>query len=187
MVRTMDGPIELWRMRKQFTQQLAGCAFMTYVFSISSRNPGRFQVSRDTGLIAMTELLPGTLPYVSCSPDAHRSGITGISAHLPVFATTDVVPFRFTPNMQHFVGPLFTDGLLAPGIMAIGQSLTEPEFDLEYHLCLFSRDEVSSWLSLRQKPWNPTELLFKQSVNANIENLVKKAETLGCRLERDAV
>lgn len=59
MVRTMDGPVELWRMRKQFTSQLAGSGFLTYVLSISSRTPNRFQLSRSTGLVAMTELLPG--------------------------------------------------------------------------------------------------------------------------------
>ncbi|RXW24667.1 hypothetical protein EST38_g1146 [Candolleomyces aberdarensis] len=167
MVRTMDGPIELWRMRKQFTHQLAACGFMTFVLSISSRNPSRFQISRSTGLIAMTELLPG------------------ISSQLPIFATGDVVPFRFTPNMQHFVGTNFMDGILAPSIMAIGQSLSEPEFDLEYHLCLFSRDEVSAWMSMRGKPWN-VDGVFRQSVTANIESIVKKAEGLGCKSERES-
>ena len=59
MMRSMDGPEELWRMRKQYALQIASCSFMTYVFSLSSRHPPRFQVSRATGLIAMTELLPG--------------------------------------------------------------------------------------------------------------------------------
>jgi hypothetical protein len=31
------------------------------------------------------------------------------------------------PNMQHFLGPIFTEGLLTSGIMAIGRCLTEPE------------------------------------------------------------
>lgn len=57
----------------------------------------------------MTELLPG------------------ISSNLPVFATSDVVPFRLTPNMQTFLGPIFTEGILTAGIMAISRSLTEPE------------------------------------------------------------
>lgn len=51
----------------------------------------------------------------------------GISGSLPQFATTDVVPFRLTPNMQNFLGPIFTEGILTSGIMAIGRSLTEPE------------------------------------------------------------
>ena len=59
MIRTMDNPTELWRMRKQFALQIASSSFMTYVFSLSSRHPSRFQVSRATGLVAMTELSPG--------------------------------------------------------------------------------------------------------------------------------
>ena len=46
---------------------------------------------------------------------------------MPVFATSDVVPFRFTPNIQHFIGPILTEGILTSGIMAIGRCLTEPE------------------------------------------------------------
>ncbi|TEB09323.1 hypothetical protein FA13DRAFT_1806650 [Coprinellus micaceus] len=168
MVRTMDGPVELWRMRKQFTSQLAGSGFLTYVLSISSRTPNRFQLSRSTGLVAMTELLPG------------------ISSQLPVFATGDVVPFRFTPNMQHFVGSTFMDGIFAPSIMAIGQSLTDPEFDLDYNMCLFSRDEVTSWMLLRGKPWTPYDPVFRQSVHHNIEYVVKKAETMACKNERES-
>ena len=60
MLRTMDDPSELWRIRKQFALQLAACSFMTYVFCLSSRHPTRFHISRSTGQIAMTELLPGT-------------------------------------------------------------------------------------------------------------------------------
>lgn len=59
MMKTMAGPDELWRMRKQFALQVASCSFMTYIFSLSSRHPARFQISRATGLVAMTELLPG--------------------------------------------------------------------------------------------------------------------------------
>lgn len=44
-----------------------------------------------------------------------------------MFASNDAVPFRFTPNMQRFLGPVFTEGLLATGIMVIGRCLTEPD------------------------------------------------------------
>ncbi|KAF9485316.1 hypothetical protein BDN70DRAFT_848082 [Pholiota conissans] len=166
MVRSMDGPDELWRIRKQFALQVASCSFMTYAFSLSSRHPPRFLVSRATGLIAMTELLPG------------------VSGQTPVFATSDVVPFRLTPNMQNFLGPIFTEGLLTSGIMSIGRSLTEPEFDLEQQLCLLSRDEVSTWLSIRGRPWH-IDGDFKKNVASHTEQIVKKAETMACKLERE--
>jgi transformation/transcription domain-associated protein len=127
MLRTMDDPSELWRIRKQFALQLAACSFMTYVFCLSSRHPTRFHISRSTGQIAMTELLPGTNPHQLSIEVVFNSCKPGVSNQAPVFATSDVVPFRFTPNMQTFIKPIFTDGVLASGIMAIARSLTEPE------------------------------------------------------------
>jgi len=48
----------------------------------------------------------------------------------PVYANTDLVPFRLTPNMQKFLGPIFTEGILVPGLMAMGRALTEPEVSI---------------------------------------------------------
>lgn len=45
----------------------------------------------------------------------------------PIFSTSDVVPFRFTPAFQHFFGPIVTEGIFAPSLMAIGRALTETE------------------------------------------------------------
>jgi transformation/transcription domain-associated protein len=62
MTKTMDGPMELWTMRKQFASQLATVSFMTYLFCIAGRNPSRFTVSRETGKIVMHELTPSKKP-----------------------------------------------------------------------------------------------------------------------------
>jgi transformation/transcription domain-associated protein len=59
MLRAMEGPGELWRMRKQFALQIAGTSFMTHVVCLTSRLPARFHISRRTGQIYMSELLPG--------------------------------------------------------------------------------------------------------------------------------
>jgi len=166
MIRTLNGPSELWRMRKQFTTQLAATSFMTYILCLTSRLPSRFHLSRATGQIAMSELLPG------------------VANQAPVFASNDIVPFRFTPNMQKFVGPVFQEGVLVTGIMAIGRCLTEPEFELEQQLCLFARDEVMTWLHGKGKPWN-FDLAFRTNVAENIKGVVKRAETMACKLERD--
>ncbi|KAJ7682762.1 FAT domain-containing protein [Mycena polygramma] len=164
MIRTMDGPSELWRMRKQFALQIASCSFMTYTLCLTHRTPNRYLFSRTTGQMTMTELVPG------------------MSNQLPIFATNDVVPFRLTPNLQNFLGPIFTEGILTSGIMAIGRSLTEPEFDLEQQLCLFSRDEVMTWL--RGRATN-TDANFRKFVAANIDGVVKRAETMACKIERE--
>lgn len=60
MIRIMDGPSELWRMRKQFASQVATAAFVTFVFCMTSRAPCRFQLSRTTGQMFMSDLVPGT-------------------------------------------------------------------------------------------------------------------------------
>jgi transformation/transcription domain-associated protein len=109
MVKTMNDPAELWRMRKQFTTQLAATCFMTYILCLTSRLPSRFHLSRATGQIAMSELLPSS------------------SSQAPVFASSDVVPFRLTPSLQRFIGSVFQEGILVPSLMAIGRGLTEPE------------------------------------------------------------
>ena len=96
-------------MRKQFTTQLAATCFMTYILCLTSRLPSRFHLSRATGQIAMSELLPST------------------SSQAPVFASSDVVPFRLTPSLQRFIGSVFQEGILVPSLMAIGRGLTEPE------------------------------------------------------------
>jgi transformation/transcription domain-associated protein len=124
----MEGPSELWRMRKQFALQTASSSFMTYVLCLSSRHPPRFHISRATGQIAMTELLPG-MRFSEPSIQGTTTNLQhpAVSGQNPQFATSDVVPFRFTPNMQNFLGPIFTEGILTSGIMAIGRCLTEPE------------------------------------------------------------
>ncbi|KAJ7781199.1 hypothetical protein B0H16DRAFT_1671541 [Mycena metata] len=160
MIRTMEGPSELWRMRKQFALQVAACSFMTYTLCLTHRTPVRYLLSRTTGQMTMTELVPG------------------MSQQLPIFATNDVVPFRLTPNFQNFLGPIFTEGLLTSGIMAIARSLTEPEFDLEQQLCLFSRDEVMTWLRSRTPN---ADVNFRKFVAANIDGFVKRAETMACK------
>ena len=96
-------------MRKQFTTQLAATCFMTYILCLTSRLPSRFHLSRATGQVAMSELLPST------------------SSQAPVFASSDVVPFRLTPSLQRFIGSVFQEGILVPSLMAIGRGLTEPE------------------------------------------------------------
>lgn len=59
MIKTMETPESLWLMRKQFAMQTATVMFLTYVCCLSNRTPSRFHFSRKTGLMYMTEILPG--------------------------------------------------------------------------------------------------------------------------------
>ncbi|RPD67165.1 atypical/PIKK/TRRAP protein kinase [Lentinus tigrinus ALCF2SS1-7] len=166
VMRTMGSPSELWRMRKEFALQLASTSFMTFLICIGSRLPSRLHWSRATGQIAMSEIIPG------------------LSAQSAVFATPESVPFRFTPNMQHLLGPILTEGILTSGLMAIGRCLTEPECELEQQLCLFARDEMMTWMH-QHKKGPQIDMAFRTAVSLNIENIIKRAETMACKLERD--
>ena len=54
----MTSPMELWMMRKQFTLQVSAVSFMSYVMSGGNRVPSRLHVSRKSGLIYSSEMLP---------------------------------------------------------------------------------------------------------------------------------
>lgn len=125
MTRTMRTSYELWTMRKQFALQLASTTFMTYIMCLTSRVPSRFHVSRSTGLIYMSELMPGKskAPTQSFNLTSHPA----FDPTSPRMYWNEATPFRLTPNMQHFLNPIGIEGLLTTGIMAIARSLTPPE------------------------------------------------------------
>ena len=60
------------------------------------------------------------------------------------------------------------------------------QYELEQQLCLFSRDEVTNWLATRGKPY-AMDLNFRQQVAMNIDHIVRRAETMACKLEREQV
>ena len=64
MTKTMKTSYELWTMRKQFALQLASMTFMTYIMCLTSRLPSRFHISRSTGQIYMSELMPGMVTFI---------------------------------------------------------------------------------------------------------------------------
>lgn len=59
MIRTMTSAESLWIMRKQFALQTAAVTFLTYLCCLNNRAPNRFHLSRKTGMMYMTEILPG--------------------------------------------------------------------------------------------------------------------------------
>ena len=94
MLRTMASPADLWLMRKQFTFQMATTMFLTYILFISARFPGRIHISRASGAVIMSDVVP------TFSPTA------------PHFKSPDPTPFRLSPNIQHFIGATGIEGLV---------------------------------------------------------------------------
>lgn len=83
--------------------------FTTYLFCLTNRLPFRFLISRRTGQVFMSEMLPGYSP------------------HAPVFQSNDIVPFRYTPNMQQFAGAIHQEGTIPTILYQLGRCLSLPE------------------------------------------------------------
>lgn len=146
----MSTPESLWIMRKQFAMQTATVTFLTFFGCLINRTPGRYHFSRKTGQMYMSEVLLGELTCqrhceITCAD------LTGFTSGQPTIASTESVPFRLTPNMQHFITRTGIEGVVVACITAIAKSLSAPEFELDGTLHLFVRDEVSSPVLKRSK------------------------------------
>ena len=148
--------------RRQFSYQLASLTFMTYILHMSTRWPNKFNISRATGNVWGSELIPA------------------LASQRPVFGSPEFAPFRLTPNLQTLMGPLATEGLFASALMAIGLCLTQVHdqgSELEQQLSIFVRDEMIFWHSQQRHPL-PTENQLRDYVQGNVDTVVKKAVSL---------
>ncbi|KAG1055750.1 hypothetical protein G6F43_002312 [Rhizopus delemar] len=162
MLRTLRSYSDYWFHRKRFISQYATATFMSYLFSIGHRTPHKITISRKTGNIWMTELLPGW------------------SQNNPLLGNGESVPFRFTPNIQEYMTAVGVDGLFSSCLMATARSLTE-ELELDQYLYLFVRDELITWHIANQCP--ATETQFRERVQANVLQMMTKAQFLACKAD----
>lgn len=149
--------------RRQFSYQLAALTFMTYIMHMSARFPHKLTISRATGNIWGSELIPALVN------------------NRPIFHNPEQVPFRLTPNLQTLMGPLATEGLFSAALMAIARCLTEvhhePGNELEQQLSIFVRDEMIFWFTQQHKS-GPWEKQLRETVQANSDSVVKRAVSL---------
>ena len=167
MTRTMASPSDLWLMRKQFTLQMATTMFLTYIMFISARFPGRIHISRASGSVIMSDVVP------TFSPTA------------PHFKSPDPTPFRLSPNIQHFIGAVGIEGIVTSAFTALGSALALSEHGLEDYLGIFVRDELQFWFSgiQRQVPKNVEPSI--ELVTQNVLEIVKRARLMSCRYGQD--
>ena len=147
-----------WLFRRQFSYQLSALTFMTYIMHMNNRYPHKLSISRKTGNIWGSELIPA------------------LASGKPFFHNPEPVPFRLTPNLQMLMGPIAAEGIFSCAIMSIARCLTEPEFDLEANLSIFVRDEMSFWFSQNRSVNQDNQM--REIVQANSETIVKKAVSL---------
>ncbi|GAA5832957.1 hypothetical protein JCM3766R1_000374 [Sporobolomyces carnicolor] len=164
LTRTMSSPSDLWHFRKRMTMSMASFIFSSYVLSTSGRTPARMHISRSTGKLYSSEMVPS------------------LAADRPEFFNPESVPFRFTPNIQRFIGPHGTEGLLMSSLTAIARCLTEAEHDLEHRLSIFVREEtVSRLASFKVESRNG----IRSDVNEAVEAICRRAKVMACKFERE--
>ncbi|TKX26698.1 transcription-associated protein [Elsinoe australis] len=168
----------LWLFRRQFSHQLASLTFLTFTMFITTRYPSKMNISRGTGQIWGSELVPA------------------MAAQQPRFHNPEAVPFRLTPNLQTLMGPIHTEGIFVCALMAIARCLTETTStsstmptpnpnsaaagndtqgsDLECHLSIFVRDEMSFWYT-QQHRQTSREGELRENVQRNTDAIVNKA------------
>ncbi|KAF2743549.1 hypothetical protein M011DRAFT_471297 [Sporormia fimetaria CBS 119925] len=149
---------EFWLFRRTFSYQLACLSFMTYVMHMSQRYPQKMNISRGSGRIWATELIPS---MASGQPRLHNS---------------EAVPYRLTPNLQMLMGPLHMEGIFAPGIMSVARALHEPEGEMDMLLSVFMRDELLQWYQGQRKETTTEQL--REGVALNSDLIVKRVSAL---------
>ncbi|KAI9481535.1 MAG: hypothetical protein EXX96DRAFT_217391 [Benjaminiella poitrasii] len=165
LFKTMSSYTDYWMLRKRLTAQYATATFMVYIFSVGHRMPHKIMISRNSGDVWMTEILPGWNPTN------------------PLFGNGEAVPFRFTPNIQEFITPIGIEGLFTSCLMATARCLTKPEFELDQYLCLFVRDELATWHLANHRSVNDAQ--FRERINTNILQVQTKAQFLSCKADRE--
>lgn len=91
------------------------------------RSPVRLQVSRKSGLVMMSDMIPGASPSPSLFFTSD-DGDVGFTQNKPLLEhPVEHVPWRMTPSMQHFIERVAFEGVFTTGIVAFARVLTEPE------------------------------------------------------------
>ncbi|KAF2816578.1 uncharacterized protein BDZ99DRAFT_543201 [Mytilinidion resinicola] len=152
---------DFWLFRRTFSYQLAALTFITYIMHMNTRYPHKLFISRATGRVWGSELIP----------------VMAVSK--PILNNPEPVPFRLTPNLQTLMGPLATEGIFAPAVMAIARCLMEPEGEMDMLLSIFMRDEITHWFTTQHRVLQDGSSQLREAVQGNSDAVVKRAVTLG--------
>jgi transformation/transcription domain-associated protein len=165
---------DFWLFRRQFSYQFAATTFMTYVMHMSARYPMKFSVSRSTGDIWASDLLPN------------------LNSSRALFYNPEQVPFRLSPNLQTLMGPLGVEGIFTASLMAIARCLTTADggdgaagsgYEMEQQLAVFVRDEMFNWAAGRPQNAQGGEQKMegnhlRELVAMNVDFITRRALTL---------
>lgn len=150
---------DFWLFRRTFSYQLAALTFMTYVMHMNTRYPHKLSISRGSGRVWGSELIPS------------------MAMGKPIMHNNEPVPFRLTPNLQTLMGPLNLEGIFASAVMTVARCLIEPEGELDMQLAIFMRDEMNHWFTSQHKQLTADAL--RETVQQNSDLVVKRATSIG--------
>lgn len=166
---------DFWIFRRQFIGQYGSFIFMTYMMSITSRQPQKIHINTRTGSVWTSEMLPNKIGHSKQNPAQELSESI---QKIPVFINPEAVPFRLTPNIQTLIGNVGIEGVLSVYVLVIAKCLCSPDFEIENFLSLFVRDEVVSWFAqnLQSSAQGPH---LKDIVRANVDLITNKVTKIG--------
>lgn len=164
----------LYALREEFVKQYALYALLSYLFALPSPNPERQQFSATSLRFLPADLVPTYQQHLLESKES--------------------VPFRLTPNIASFFGPICIEGpftaVLAAGTMALASFRFRES--LRNYLALFLAEDLlhRQWAeSLQRKqfcflpPLQPaTDQRLKDQTNHNLTLIFKRLDSLAPRL-----
>ncbi|KAI8873655.1 hypothetical protein GQ42DRAFT_117628 [Ramicandelaber brevisporus] len=160
--RSLRTPSDYWCFRREFTSQLGIGALMSFAFLFNQRAPHKFGIAKSNAALTMFDLfmanIPGQ-PYID-----------------------DEVPFRLTPNLQHFITKVGMAGPFSSAIVSLARALTKrgDTAELEGLLQLFLRDELLLWLANAKRTTNDPRRIF-EIVCANSDVITRRVAMMACR------
>ncbi|KAF2663337.1 hypothetical protein BT63DRAFT_380282 [Microthyrium microscopicum] len=157
---------DFWLFRRTFAYQFAALTFINYILFMNQRTPLKLMISRSTGKVWGSE------------------SVSMMGAQRPLFNNPEAVAFRLTPNIQMLMGPIVSEGIFAPSLMAIARALMNDADDggqdMASQLSVFIRDEVTFWFSAQRGASNnqlDTSIL-REAVQLNTEAVMRRVRGL---------
>ena len=171
---------DFWIFRKQFSSQYATFAFATYMLCINARQPQKIHINQRSGKVWTSDMLPYEVAGAKTPHNIFQNSSLDVSAQraAPMFCSLELVPFRLTPNVQELIGPIGSEGILSMHMLAIAQSLGDPQYEIEHFLNLFVKDELQAWYAQRMRGLNVEAPNLKEIVTVNVEYLIKRIQQL---------
>jgi transformation/transcription domain-associated protein len=167
----MNSLEDVWRLRQQFSVQYAMHSFFSYVMFLNSKHPTKWCLSCHSGRVYVAEVTPSYTPQTL------------------QLESSEPVPFRLTPNFQHFMTPQGIQGLFVPTLMYVGRALAEKGADIESLMCLFMRDDLFHLVQSSNRPTSTSQPplyspqqdpIYREKAMANSNAILKRIQVLSC-------